>query len=139
MDALHFAEGGAVLDDLFVHAMFDLSDGSSVPFIAWRHAAGPVPSRTDRARFIADRATLRRLEIEFRLADSRSRQREDCPLTRFDAPLLTPGHYVLLGPRRDGSRAEPRALLHSGDVTAPLSALAGRDFDYLAIRVEAVA
>jgi hypothetical protein len=139
IDGLHAAEGRAVLDGLSVHAMFDLPDGSSVPFVAWQYAAGPVPSRTDHARFIAGRATLRRLEIEYRLADSGSQQRETCHLTRFDAPLLAPGQYVLLGPRGDGSRVERRRLLHSGDVTAPLSTLAGRDFDYLAIRVEAVA
>jgi hypothetical protein len=139
IDGLHFAENRAVLDELSVRAMFDLPDGSSVPFVAWQYAAGPVPSRTDHARFIAGRATLRRLEIEYRLADSGSQQRETCHLTRFDAPLLAPGQYVLLGPRGDGSRVERRRLLHSGDATAPLSTLAGRDFDYLAIRVEAVA
>jgi hypothetical protein len=139
IEALHAADGGAVLDDFAIHAMFDLPDGLSVPYVAWRHAAGPVPSRTDRARFIADRATLRRLEVEYRLAGSTVPVHEECALTYPGAPLLSPGHYALLGPRRDGARVDARGFRHSGDASAPLSGLARRDFDYLALRIEAVA
>lgn len=137
IDGLYPADDGAVLEDIAIHAMFDLPEGGSVPFVAWRHAAGAVPSRTDRARFIANRATLRRFELEYRIAGSASRQRETCPLTRSDAPLLAPGHYLLLGPRRDGSPADPSGLVHSGDVTAPLQVRSRRNFDYLAIRIDA--
>ena len=139
IDALHAAPGRAVLDDIAIHAMFDLPGGGSAPFVAWRQEAGPVPSRTDRARFVAGRATLRRLEIEYRVAGGLRSMRESCSLTRGDAPLLAPGHYVLLGPRGDGSRVEPAGFAHSGDVAAPLAAVSGRDFDYLAIRIAAVA
>lgn len=139
IDGLHAAGDRAGFDDLAINAMFDLPDGSSVPFVAWRYAAGPVPSRTDHARFIAGRETVRRLEIEYRLAADGIARREHCRLARFDAPLLAPGHYVLLGPGADGSPVQPRGFVHSGDVSAPLSLPAGRDFDYLAIRVEALA
>jgi hypothetical protein len=136
-DAAHFSTGGPVFDELAVHAIFDLPDGSSVPFVAWRYGAGSVPSRTDRTRFAADRATVRRFAIEYRLAESANVRREDCALTRFDAPLLAPGHYVLAGPRRNGAPVDSRGLVHSGDVAAPLAGIAARDFDYLAIRIEA--
>jgi len=139
IDGLQAAGGRSAFDDLAIHAMFDLPDGSSVPFVAWRYAAGTVPSRTDHARFIAGRETVRRLEIEYRLAADGVRHREHCPFARFDAPLLAPGHYVLLGPRADGSPVQPRGFVHSGEVSAPLSVPGGRDFDYLAIRVEPLA
>ena len=136
IDGLHFAAGGPVLDDLAVHAMFDLPDGSSVPFVAWRYSAGPVPSRTDRAHFVVDRATVRRFELEYRATQSAGARHETCALTRVDAPLLTPGHYVLAGPRRSGARVDPRGFVHTGDFAAPLAGPVARDFDYLALRIE---
>jgi hypothetical protein len=138
IDSFHAADGGAVLDDLALHAMFDLQDGGSAAFTAWSFHAGAVESRTDSTRFTAGRDSLRRFEIEYRLAGNTESQRETCALTRFDLPLLAPGHYVLLGPRRDGSRPPPQALRHSGDSKAPLANLPARDFDYLAFRVEAL-
>jgi hypothetical protein len=139
IDSFHAADGGAVLDDLALHAMFDLQDGGSAAFTAWRFHAGPVVSRTDSARFTAGRDSLRRFEIEYRVAAIAELRRETCALTRFDLPLLAPGHYVLLGPRRDGSRLPPQFLRHSGDSNAPLANLPARDFDYLAFRIEAMA
>jgi hypothetical protein len=136
IDGMHFAVGGAVLDDLAVHAMFDLPGGSSVPFVAWRYSAGPVPSRTDRAHFVVDRATVRRFELEYRVTESPGARHETCALTRVDAPLLTPGHYVLAGPRRSGARVDPRGFVHTGDFAAPLAGPVARDFDYLALRIE---
>lgn len=137
IDSFHAADGGAVIDDLALHAMFDLQEGGSAAFTAWRYHSGVVESRTDSVCFTAERDSLRRFEIEYRVAGSAASQREICALTRFDLPLLAPGHYVLLGPRRDGSRLPAQSLHHSGDTHAPLANLSARDFDYLAFRVEA--
>lgn len=135
IDAMHLADHGAVLEDFALHAVHQLDDGSSAAFIAWQYAAGPVASRTSSARFVAHRAGLRRFELDYRLAGSGSR-RESLALAGFELPL-SPGHYVLLGPRRDGSRVRAIDLRHSGDRAAPLRG--ARDFDYLALRMHAMA
>lgn len=135
---LQSADGGTVLEALSVRAMFDLPDGTSVPFEAWRYAAGPVSSQTDSARFIAGRSTVRRVELDVRVRGAQGEARECCSLTPGDTGLLSPGQYVLLGPRRDGSAAGHADLAYSGNPHAPID-LPGRDFDYLPIRVEALA
>jgi hypothetical protein len=137
--SLHSAEDGPVLEDLAVHAMFDMPDGGSVPFVAWCYSAGQVASRTDSVRFVAGRSAVRRLEFDYRIEGEAFQRRECCSLIRSDAPLLAPGHYVLLGPRRDGTAAEYRGLVHTGNLAAPLPASATRGFDYLPIRIEAAA
>lgn len=138
IDGLQSAEGGTVLEGLSMRVMFDLPDGTSVGFEAWRYDAGPVPSQTDSARFIAGRSTVRRLELDVRVRGAHGEALECCSLTPGDTGLLSPGQYVLLGPRRDGSIVGHAGLVYSGNPRAPLD-MPGRDFDYLPVRVEALA
>ena len=85
-----------------------------------------------RSSFVAGRATLRGFSLEYRFDGEAACRTQDCALTRLDTTLLAPGHYVLA---RAG--ADARALVHGGDVMAPLGAAPG--FDYLAFRVEPLA
>lgn len=137
MDAMHVAEGGAVLRELSLHAMFDVPHAPRAPFIAWHYVAGTPAKSSQRTSFVAGRANMRGFELEYRVAGDTRCNREDCTMTRFQAPLLEPGHYVVVGPRRDGSRVDPSGFVHSGDMSAPLAT--ARDFDYLAFRVEPIA
>ena len=137
MDGMHVADGGAVLGELSLHAMFDVPLAPRAPFIAWHYVSGAPAKNSQRGSFVAGRASMRGFELEYRLADESRCNREDCTLTRFHAPLLKPGHYVVVGPRRDGSRVDPSGFVHSGDKTTPLAI--ARDFDYLAFRVEPMA
>jgi len=137
IDGLHRAAGSAVLHALSLSAMFDQDDQRPVPFLAWQFVHG-APSRiSQRLAFSVPRDRMRGFELDYRLAGDTQCRGESCALTRFDAPLLAPGHYLLLGPRRDGARIDVGALRHSGDVLAPLGDTA-RDFDYLALRIEAI-
>ena len=137
LDGMHLAEGGAVLRELSLQAMFEQPLAPRAPFIACHYVAGEPPKHSQRMSFIAERASMRGFELEYRVADQESCQQEDCALTRFEAPLLAPGHYVLAGPRRNGSRVDATRLRHSGDPSAPLAGV--RDFDYLSFRIEAIA
>jgi hypothetical protein len=137
MDGMHVADGGAVLRALSLHAMFDVPGAPRAPFTAWHYAAGAQARTSQRLSFVAGRANMRGFELEYRVEGDTGCVSERCDLTRFEAPLLEPGHYVLLGPRRNGERADPAALVHSGDSAAPLAMV--RDFDYLAFRIEATA
>ena len=136
LDGMHFAQAGAVLRELTLQAMFDVPREPSRPFIAWHYAAGRPANVSQRASFVAGRASMRGFELAYRL-EAGERRQEACALTRFERPLLLPGHYILAGPRRDGSRVQASALSHSGDPAAPLAS--ARDFDYLALRIEALA
>lgn len=135
-DGSHAAEGGAVLREFWLDALFDTPDAGRLPFLAWHFDGRGAGYGSQRTSFIAERATMREFAIDYRLGAEAAR--ESCRLTRFDAPLLQPGHYVLAGPRRDGRAVDATDLRHSGDVQAPL-AHGGRDFDYLAFRIEAFA
>lgn len=135
IDGLHPAQGGAVVTELSLHAMFDLAEGQSARFTAWQMGgSGPLRTQTSSARFVAGRATLRRLELEYVLAEST--RTESCALTGAIDGLLSPGHYLLVGPRMDGSAAAAGRWVHSGDPLRPL----GRpvDVDVLGFRVEAL-
>ncbi len=137
MDGMHLAEAGAVLREFSLHAMFDVPHAPRAPFIAWHYVAGTPARVSQRMSFVAGRASMRGFELEYRVADDAACATESCALTRLDAPLLVPGHYVLVGPRRDGTRVDPTTFAHSGDTAAPLAM--PRDFDYLAFRIEAMA
>jgi hypothetical protein len=137
MDGMHVADGASVLRTLSLSALFDAPGVPRAPFLAWHYVAGSVPRMSQRASFVAGRASMRGFELEYRVGEESTCRTEACALTRFDAPLLAPGHYVLAGPRRDGSRVDPATLAHSGDAAAPLAG--ARDFDYLAFRIEALA
>lgn len=137
LDASHPAEHGAVLRDFWLSALFDAPGAARSPFLAWHFDGRGAGYGSQRSSFVAERATMREFAIDYRLGDADA-VRESCRLTRFDAPLLQPGHYVLAGPRRNGSAVDAATLRHSGDTRAPL-ALEARDFDYLAFRIEALA
>lgn len=138
IDGLHRAAGTPVLHELALSAMFDHGGVQPAPFLAWQFVHG-APSRVSQSIvFSAPRDGMRGFELEYRLAGDAQCRDEACALTRFGAPLLSPGHYVLLGPRRDGTRVDAAGLRHSGDALAPLGE-AARDFDYLALRIEAIA
>jgi hypothetical protein len=136
MDAFHVAEAGNVVSQLGVHAIFDLASGEAVPFLAWQYGGpGIGHGSTSSTRFIAGRATVLRFEIDYRHAGVR--RTEQCALAGAGQFLLNPGHYLLAGPRADGTLARVEGHVHSGDVLRPLT---GRtDFDYLAFRVGSVA
>lgn len=136
LDGSFVAEGGAVLREFWLNALFDTPDAGRLPYLAWHFDGRGAGYGSQRSSFIAERATMREFAIDYRL-DAES-ARESCRLTRFDAPLLQPGHYVLAGPRRDGGAVDAAALRHSGNSHAPLAGSA-RDFDYLAFRIEAFA
>jgi hypothetical protein len=118
--------------------MFELADGRSAPFSAWCHDLAALGSRSGPVRFFAESSALQQLEVEYRLVDEGIACREHCQIAHSVLRQLVPGHYLLIGPRRDGSRVDVRGLVHSGDVSAPLAGEA-RDFDYLSMRIQAVA
>lgn len=138
IDAMHRAEGAPVLHELWLSAMFDDDLAGRIPFLAWQFVHGTPPRMSQRVSFVAGRDRMRGFELEFRLPGDAQCRRESCALTRLDAPALSPGHYVLLGPRRDGGSVDAAVLCHSGDPCVPLGP-APRDFDYLALRIEAAA
>jgi hypothetical protein len=136
LDALHAANGGHQVSQLAVHAMFDLPGGESVPFTAWQFAgAGAECSATSSSRFIAGRASMRCLQIEYRQAGIDRFER--CDLVGLAGPLLSPGHYLLVGPDAEGRRARVKGLVHSGSVSRPLEG--PTDFDYLSFRIAPIA
>lgn len=136
VDALHPASGGGVIRDFGLHAIFDLENGKSARFTAWQvGGSGHVRTQSAGTRFIAGRATLRRLEVDYHLAGVD--RTEALPLVGTQSALLSPGHYLLVGPRADGTPANTRGWTHSGEVASPLSAAV--DVDVLAFRVESPA
>jgi hypothetical protein len=127
------ADGSAVLDRLSLDAMFQTPDGAMAPFHAWHHQHG-----SHAVRFIAPRDSMRSFELDY-AAGNGPRLRETLALTRFEQPLLMPGDYVLVGPRRGGSAVRASSLVHSGDAAAPLGQPGvgpARDFDYVTLRME---
>jgi hypothetical protein len=136
IDGLQRADGNPVLHELWLSALFESADGGTSPFIAWQFAHGPRPHMSQRVAFVAPRERLRGFALDYRLDAKACLEQEACPLTSFSLPLLTPGHYALLGPRRDGRGARTRGLRHSGDSAAPLQWQGVRDFDYVAFRIE---
>lgn len=138
IDGLQRADGAPVLHELWLSALFDHPDGGTAPFLAWQFTDGPRASTGQRIAFVAPRAGMRGFALDYRLGAAAACTRETCALTSLGLPLLTPGHYALLGPRRDGGPASPHGLTHSGNLAAPLAAGVSRDFDCLAFRIEAV-
>jgi hypothetical protein len=136
IDGLQPAAGAPVLRELWLSALFETADGMTAPFLAWQFAHGPRPHMGQRVAFVAPRERMRGFALDYRLGEQAGCAQETCALTSFALPLLVPGHYVLLGPRRDGRAAPTRRLRHSGDAAAPLAG-APRDFDALAFRIEA--
>ncbi|MBK7657620.1 MAG: hypothetical protein IPJ28_00105 [Betaproteobacteria bacterium] len=139
VDGLQAGDGLEAFDSLEVRAMFGAGEGSAVPYVAWRYAAGPVPSRTDCARFVAGREALRRLEVVYRVAGDTVRHDESCRIAIGEHARLSPGHYVLAFARRDRSPVDAAGLVHSGDERSPLAGPAAGYFDALSIRVAPVA
>ena len=130
MDGMHLAPSSS-LRELSLSAMFDVARAPKAPFVAWHYAAGNSPRMSQRMSFIAGRASMRGFELEYRHDGDAFCRTQACALTRLEAPLLAPGHYVLV------DAAAPGALVHSGDARAPLGTLRG--FDYLAFRIEPIA
>ncbi len=136
VDAMHPAAGGRVISDFGLHAVFDLAGGHSARFTAWQMGGeGALRSESAGASFIAGRATLRRIDLDYRLG--RAEHLETLSLVAAHDGLLSPGHYVLVGPRADGGPADTRGWTHSGDPARPLSGAI--DVDVLAFRVESPA
>jgi hypothetical protein len=139
IDALHMAGDRPALAYLAIRAMFDLPNGESVPFVAWQHADGDVPSRTDSVRFVAGRTSLSRFEVDYRLHGDSKIVRETIDLVRPGASGVWIGSYVLLVPRSDGVANTWHALKFSGDERAPLDQTKASASDYLSIRISASA
>lgn len=134
LDALHGAEGTPVLQSFRLSALFDAPGAAQSPFHVW-HFDATAPERASRGfRFLAGRATMRGFRIDYRL-DGETPCSERCSAVAHALAPLQPGHYLLVGPRRDGRDPEAASLAYSGDPLRPL-ADAGRDFDYLGFRVE---
>lgn len=93
---------------------------------------GALRSESAGSRFVAGRATLRRLEMEYSLGESH--RLESLSLVGAQAGLLSPGHYLLVGPRADGSLLDTRGWTHSGNPTQPL--LESVEGDVLAFRAD---
>lgn len=91
-----------------------------------------------RLSFVVARDGLRGFALDYRTAQHAACVQENCALTHFSLPLLAPGQYVLLGPRRNGGPAPTRGLRASGDAAAPLRWTGARDFDYVGLRIEAL-
>ena len=129
---------GAVVSTLELRAVFALPDGSEAPFLAWHYAAdGLAGSRSYATQFVAGRASLRRFDLSYRRCAGGEAMSASCGLTRLDLPLLSPGHYVLVGPDAQGERLRARTLVHSGDRQAPIERSALPAHDYLAFRISA--
>ena len=126
-----------MLHELALNAMFANGAAGTTPFHAWRYVHAAAPHTSQALSFVAAHDSLRDFELEYRLAGDEMCRREACALTQSGLSMLSPGHYVLLGPRRNGMRVNTAALRHSGDAAAPLGD-AVRDFDYLALRIEAI-
>jgi len=122
MDGLH-RSADSQLRELTLTAQFDTGRGRA-SYIAWQHAAG---RETQRSRFLADRSAMRGFTLETRQAGEAACRTQECALTQLDAPLLSPGHYVIV-PAQAAA-----ALVHTGEAARPLGAA---PFDYLAFRVE---
>jgi hypothetical protein len=136
MDAFHTASGGNRISNLAVRAIFDLAGGESAPFLAWQFGGiGAEHSATASCRFVAGRASMYRLQIDYRHAGIDRSER--CELSGSRGGLLGPGHYLLVGPDASGRRARVGGLVHSGDAIRPLAS--PTEFDYLAFRVAAAA
>jgi hypothetical protein len=130
MDGMHVASSSS-LREFSLNAMFDVAFAPRAPYIAWHYAAGSAPRMSQRASFVAGRASMRGFDLEYRHDGDAACRTQACALTRFEAPLLAPGHYVLV------DASAPAALAHTGDTLAPLGAQ--REFDYLAFRIEPIA
>jgi hypothetical protein len=139
IDGLHAADGGPVLQELWLNALFEKDGGGTAPFVAWQFSQGPRPHMGQRLSFVATRDRLRGFALDYRTAQHAACVHESCALTSFSLPLLAPGQYVLLGPRRNGRAAPTRGLRASGDAAAPLQWEGARDFDYVSFRIEALA
>lgn len=135
IDGLQRAAGAPVLSELWLSALFEAADGTAAPYLAWQFCDGARPHMGQRVAFVAPRDRMRGFVLDYRLGEQAHRAQENCALTSFALPLLVPGHYVLLGPTRDGRAAFARGLRHSGNPAAPLAG-APRVFDALAFRLE---
>ena len=136
--SLHRAAGTSVLHELGVNAMFEHDGAGEVPLHAWRFVHGSPGHASPPVAFVAAAGRMRRFELDYRLAGDLQCRSETCTLTRLRMPALVPGRYVLLGPRRAAAPVDIGALRHSGDAACPLGDME-RDFDYLTLRVEAIA
>lgn len=139
IDGLFPAASGPVFESLKIDALFDLPQGETAPFHAWQFSSRPLSSNSGPVQFLAGRAGMRRLELDYRLRADDHTHREQCALTQLDSALLSPGHYLLLSPRKSGESLAALTLEHSGDPLAPLTDHAARDFDYVALRIQAMA
>jgi hypothetical protein len=126
MDGLHVAAGSR-LRGFSLSALFDADDGVQTPFLAWHYGVDGGVRMSQRMSFVAGRASMRGFALDYRHEGDIACRTQACALTRFEAPLLAPGHYVLV------DAAAPGALAHGGD---PLAPLGERGFDYLAFRIE---
>jgi hypothetical protein len=134
------ALAGPVVSEFQLRAIFELEGGGEAPFLAWHYAADALAgSRSYSTRFAAGRASLRRFDLEYRRCDSISSARSSCSLTRLDLPLLTPGHYMLVGPDASGAPLGAASLWHSGEARAPIDPATLPGHDYLAFRISASA
>ena len=134
LDGFHPATGMPVVQAFRLSALFDVPGAAQSPFHVW-HFDAATPERGSRGfRFLAGRATMRGFRIDYRLVGETACSERCAAVAHAMAPLQ-PGHYLLAGPRRDGSAVEAAGLAYSGDPARPL-ALAERDFDYLAFRIE---
>ena len=138
MLGLRPAPTGAALADVRVSSMFDVPGAAQSPVHVLHFSAATPEHATRGARFVASRDAMRGLRIEYRLHDDAPAvcRQAQCAVVAQAFGLLAPGQYVLVGPRRDGGRVDPRSLRVGADVQHPISD-EGRDFDYVAFTVHA--
>lgn len=131
-----------VLARFHLQALFDTDAAFALPFHAWSYRAGCMLGNSRRTSFTAPARGVRSLAIDYAFDGESSAQcrREECPTTSLLRPHWLPGRYVLAGPRADGRAADLAGLAWSGDEPAPLRRrdASAPDFDYLALRVEAL-
>ncbi|SDD45667.1 hypothetical protein SAMN04488509_102527 [Aquimonas voraii] len=136
LDRLHPASGGGLIRSFGLHAVFELRDGQSARFTAWRMGGdGALRSESAGSRFVAGRATLRRFELDYQLGDAV--HEETLSLTGSESGLLVPGHYLLVGPQADGVLARTSGWVHSGDTMQPLASPV--PVDVLSFRIDLTA
>ena len=131
-----------VLARFRLQALFDGADGAPAPFHVWNQRSGCALGNSRCTSFVADAAGVRGLRIDYALeeGDLAACRRDHCATTSLLRPRWRPGRYVLAGPHADGRPVVAATWRTDPAQPGRLRGIDGRapDFDYLALRVEAL-
>lgn len=131
-----------VLARFRLQALFDGADGALAPFHVWNQRSGCTLGNSRCMSFTANASGVRGLRIDYALeeGDLAACRREHCATTSLLRPRWLPGRYVLAGPRADGRPVAAATWQTDPAQAGRLRTVGGRapDFDYLALRVEAL-